>query len=88
MRLLRWASKNSIVALRYWDQLSGLLTDTVFFRNPTAFEPYHGKATMQAILNAVFSVFQDFKYLRHFSNETGYVLEFSAQVGCIKRDLI
>lgn len=70
-----------IVASRDWDQLSGLLTDDVVFRNPAAFEPYHGKATMQAILNAVFSVFQDFKYLRHFSNETGYVLEFSAQVG-------
>ncbi|VXB17855.1 conserved hypothetical protein [Pseudomonas sp. 8O] len=36
---------------------------------------------MQAILPAVFSVLEDFKYLRHFGSAAGYVLEFSASIG-------
>jgi hypothetical protein len=36
---------------------------------------------MVAILRTVFSVLQNFTYLRHFGNATGYVLEFSARVG-------
>lgn len=45
------------------------------------FDPYRGKVAMVAILRAVFSVLEDFTYLRHFGRETGYVLEFSARVG-------
>lgn len=70
-----------IVAALDWDSLPDLLIEDVVFRNPAAPEPYHGKATMVAILRAVFSVLQDFKYLRHFGSSTGYVLEFSARVG-------
>ncbi|MCX7278118.1 MAG: nuclear transport factor 2 family protein [Burkholderiales bacterium] len=70
-----------IAAALDWDSLPELLTEDVVFRNPAALEPYHGKATMVAILRAVFSVLQDFKYLRHFGTSTGYVLEFSARVG-------
>jgi len=70
-----------IVASSDWDKLPDLLTEDVIFRNPATFDPYHGKATMVAVLRAVFSVLQDFTYLRHFSNENGYVLEFSARVG-------
>lgn len=70
-----------IVASLDWDSLPQLLTEGVVFRNPAALEPYHGKATMVAILRAVFSVLQDFTYLRHFCSETGYVLEFSARIG-------
>ncbi|WP_199052906.1 nuclear transport factor 2 family protein [Aquitalea sp. ASV15] len=70
-----------IVANLDWNNLPDLLADNVVFRNPAALEPYHGKATMVAILRAVFSVLQDFTYLRHFGNSSGYVLEFSARVG-------
>lgn len=70
-----------IVANLDWDNLPDLLADDVVFRNPAALEPYHGKATMEAILRAVFSVLQDFTYLRHFGSSSGYVLEFSARVG-------
>lgn len=70
-----------IAAARDWDTLPDQLTDDVVFRNPAAFEPYHGKPTMVAILRVVFDVMQDFQYLRHFSNASGYVLEFSARVG-------
>ncbi len=66
-----------------WDRLPDLLAETVVFRNPATFEPYHGKAPMVAILRVVFSVLKDFTYLRHFAsaNGTGFVLEFSARVG-------
>ena len=70
-----------IVASLDWDNLPELLTEDVVFRSPAALESYHGKATMAAILRAVFSVLQDFTYLRHFGGSTGYVLEFSARVG-------
>jgi hypothetical protein len=70
-----------IVASLDWDRLPELLTDDVVFRNPAVLEPYHGKATMVTILRTVFSVLQDFTYLRHFGSRTGYVLEFSARVG-------
>lgn len=70
-----------IVASLDWDSLPELLTEDVVFRNPASFEPLHGKDTMVAVLRAVFSVLQDFKYLRHFGSKTGYVLEFSARVG-------
>jgi hypothetical protein len=70
-----------IVASLDWDSLPDLLTEDVVFRNPAAFEPYRGKATMVTILRAVFSVLQDFTYLRHFGSKTGYVLEFNARIG-------
>lgn len=70
-----------IVAALDWDSLPDLLAEDIVFRNPASFEPLHGKDTMVAILRAVFSVFQDFTYLRHFGSATGYVLEFSARVG-------
>lgn len=70
-----------IVAALDWDRLPDLLADDVVFRNPASFEPLHGKDTMVAILRAVFTIFQEFKYLRHFGSSTGYVLEFSARVG-------
>jgi hypothetical protein len=70
-----------IVAALDWDSLPALLTEDVVFRNPAALEPLYGKATMTAVLRAVFSVLEDFTYLRHFGSSTGYVLEFSARVG-------
>ncbi|AYC18713.1 hypothetical protein DZA65_01822 [Dickeya dianthicola] len=70
-----------IVAALDWEHLPNLLSENVIFRNPAAIESYHGKETMVAILGAVFSVLEDFTYLRHFGSSTGYVLEFSARVG-------
>lgn len=64
-----------------WDRLPPLLAEQVTYRSPADLESHHGKDTMVAILRAVFSVLQDFTYLRHFGGATGYVLEFSARVG-------
>lgn len=70
-----------IVAALDWDKLPDLLTETVAYHSPATLEPYRGKAPIVAILSTVVSVLQDFTYLRHFGNATGYTLEFSARVG-------
>jgi len=70
-----------IVAESDWERLPELLADDVVFNNPSTFEPYRGKGPMMVILPAVFSVLEKFKYVRQFSNKSGYVLEFSASVG-------
>lgn len=64
---------------RYWKGLFALLEENVVFRNPATSEVYRGGQPMNAILEAVFSIMQDFTYLRHFSS-TGFALEFSARV--------
>jgi hypothetical protein len=70
-----------IVAESDWGRLPDLLVENVVFRNPAMIESQHGKDTMVASLRVVFSVMQDFEFLRHFGSATGYVLEFSARVG-------
>jgi hypothetical protein len=70
-----------IVAESDWDRLPDLLAENVVFRNPATIESQHGKDAMVASLRAVFSVLEDFEFLRHFGSATGYVLEFSARVG-------
>lgn len=82
MRQLRLGLRSGIELLLLWiGESPDLLTEDVIFRNPAAIESYHGKETMVAIIGAVFSVMEDFTYLRHFGSSTGYVLEFSARVG-------
>ena len=70
-----------IVTQRDWDKLANLLTDDVAYYNPAQYEPYRGKEALVGILRLVFSIFEDFAYLRRFSGEGGYALEFSARVG-------
>lgn len=64
-----------------WNKLPELLDDNVAYRNPASFDALHGKDTLITILRVVFEVFENFTYLRHFSSDIGYVLEFSARVG-------
>lgn len=61
--------------------LASILADDVTFRSPFVFKPYRGKAATMHILSTVINVFEDFRYHRTFTNETGCVLEFSARVG-------
>ncbi|KAA8563165.1 hypothetical protein FX985_03233 [Pseudomonas extremaustralis] len=76
--VLEW---HRIVAESDWESLSSLLAEDVIFHNPSSFEPHQGKGPMQVILPAVFSVLEKFEYHRHFGSKSGYVLEFSAEVG-------
>jgi hypothetical protein len=75
------AEWHRIVAESDWDRLPDLLVENVVFRNPVTIEAQHGKDTMVASLRAVFSVMQEYEFLRHFGSSTGYVVEFSARVG-------
>ena len=76
--LQRW---RSIVTERAWDQLPDLLADGVTYRNPSSLDPLLGKEVLAAVLGAVFTVMQNFTYLRSFDSADGHVLEFSALVG-------
>jgi hypothetical protein len=70
-----------VVNARAWDQLPDLLSDIVTYRNPSPFDPLQGKDLLVAVLGAVFTIVQDFTYLRSFGGANGHVLEFSAKVG-------
>ena len=70
-----------IITALDWDKLPDLLAENVGYHNPASFETFYGKDALITILRAVFNVFEDFTYLRHFSSEIGCVLEFSAKVG-------
>ncbi|MCK9740481.1 nuclear transport factor 2 family protein [Pseudomonas syringae] len=76
--VLEW---HRIVAESDWESLAGLLDEDVVFHNPSSFEPHLGRGPMQVILPTVFSVLEKFEYHRHFGSKSGYVLEFSAEVG-------
>lgn len=59
-----------------------LLADDVLFTSPVAFKPYPGKAITFAILQTVFEVFEDFRYVRELGSEGGddHALVFEATV--------
>ncbi len=76
--LARW---HQLVAARDASALPSLLADNVVFRSPFVWQPYAGKAETHHLLATVLTVFEDFKYHRTFTSDTGCVLEFSARVG-------
>jgi hypothetical protein len=61
----------------------GLLADDVVFHSPVAFKPYHGKVAVGAILRAVITVFEDFRYVREIGTPDGVdrALVFEARIG-------
>lgn len=77
--LARW--HHAFVATGDSAALASILSDDVTFRSPFVWKPYRGKAATTHILGTVIHVFEDFRYHRTFTNETGCVLEFSARVG-------
>ncbi len=64
-----------------WDAVSDVLAEDVAYHNPASLEPYVGKSALVTVLRTVFNIFQDFEYLREFSGESDYVLEFRARIG-------
>lgn len=58
-----------------------LFRDDVQFLSPIVHRPYQGREALHGILNAVFTVFEDFRYVREFGGEQGHVLEFEARIG-------
>jgi len=73
------------------DATVGVLAEDVIFNSPVVHRPYVGRASLRAILRAVFTVFEDFRYVAEYAgsngtgpNDTGsnngHVLQFRATV--------
>lgn len=63
------------------DAAVALLADDVTFRSPAVFKPYVGKPAVETILRTVFTVFEDFHYVRELTDAHGDALVFTARVG-------
>ena len=59
-----------------------LLSPAVVFRSPALFKPYAGRAATMVFLSAAMQVFEDFRYVRTFTEDDGrgHVLMFEATV--------
>jgi hypothetical protein len=62
--------------------VEALLADDVVFRSPALFKPYAGRAATMVFLRAAMETFEDFRYVRTFTEDDGrgHVLMFTATV--------
>jgi len=59
-----------------------MLADDVVFRSPAVYKPYEGKVATMVVLRSVMRVFEDFRYTREATSDSGdSVLVFEASVG-------
>jgi hypothetical protein len=65
------------------DRALELFSPQVVFSSPVVFRPYHGREALGVILNAVWRVFEDFRYEREIGAEgaSDHALVFRARVG-------
>jgi len=68
---------------RDFDSLGELFAEDVVFRNAVTHKPYHGRQTMEMVLGAVATVFEDFHHQREFGNDTAAGTGRSFQQGRI-----
>lgn len=63
--------------------VEALLAEDVVFRSPALFKPYAGRAVAMVFLRAAMETFEDFRYVRTFTEDDGrgFVLMFAATVG-------
>ena len=61
--------------------LADVLHPDVVFRSPAVYSPYSGSEATQHVLNAVFGVFEDFRYTAHLRDGDEEMLRFVARVG-------
>lgn len=73
---------HEILSRNAMEELDPLLSENIVFRSPVAHSPYPGRQAIRLVLKTVNTVFQDFRYHRHFVSDDGLsvVLEFSASV--------
>lgn len=62
-----------------------LFAPDAVFHSPVAHRPHHGRDALGAVLGAVVTVFEDFRYTGEYTGPDGHVLRFAARVG--DRDL-
>ena len=62
--------------------LEAVLADDVVFRSPAVYKPYEGRVATMVVLRSVMRVFEEFRYTREASSDSGdHVLVFEATVG-------
>lgn len=63
--------------------VEALLAEDVGFRSPAVFKPYAGRDATMVFLRAAMAVFEDFRYVRTFTEDAGrgHVMMFEARVG-------
>ena len=77
--LAKW---HAMLGSRDLTPLTALVAPQAVLRSPMRHTPYEGGMMVVVILNAVFTVFEDFEYARVFeAGSNDVVLEFSARVG-------
>ena len=71
------------IEARDLDAAVALLHQDVVFKSPVVFRPYQGREAMRLILEAVFTVFEDFRYVREIGADDArdHALVFEARVG-------
>ncbi|MGY1615637.1 nuclear transport factor 2 family protein [Geodermatophilus sp. SYSU D00691] len=67
------------------DAAVALFADDVVFHSPVVHRSYVGREPLRAVLRAVTTVFEDFRYTASYGGDDGHVLRFAARVG--DRDL-
>jgi hypothetical protein len=63
------------------DAAVALFAEDVTFHSPVVHKPYVGREPLRAVLRAVATVFEDFRYTGSYGGDDGHVLRFSARVG-------
>ena len=63
--------------------VEALLADDGVFSSPALFKPYAGRGATMVFLRAAMETFEDFRYVRAYSEDDGrgHVLMFAASVG-------
>ena len=62
-------------------KLMSAISEDVVFRSPIVFKPYEGRDAVAPILAAVFTVFEDFRYVDQLEGDGSATLLFKARVG-------
>lgn len=63
------------------DAAVALFGPDVVFHSPVVHRPYVGREPLRAILTAVATVFEDFRYTDSYGGDDGHVLVFTAHIG-------
>jgi hypothetical protein len=65
------------------DAAIALMREDVVFFSPAVFKPYQGRDAVRRLLQAVFAVFEDFRYVREIGADGArdHALVFEARVG-------
>ncbi len=72
-----------VLETRDAEAVEALLADDVVFSSPALFKPYAGRGATMVFLRAAMETFEDFRYVRAYSEDDGrgHVLMFAASVG-------